>query len=93
HELKDLQIQLSMMVQLLQYWIILKLNFGCIIGSTLSTESTRVSIYEDIHQVVDMIKSCNAIASQIPIPKFPPYVIAIIANQGKKTARAPTFIT
>ncbi|CAG8838703.1 2525_t:CDS:2, partial [Gigaspora margarita] len=27
--------------------------------------STRVSIYEDIHQVVDMIKSCNAIASQV----------------------------
>ncbi|CAG8847137.1 24090_t:CDS:2, partial [Gigaspora margarita] len=39
--------------------------FGCIVGSILSTESTRVSTYEDIHQVVDMIKSRNAIASQV----------------------------
>ncbi|CAG8775030.1 7779_t:CDS:2, partial [Gigaspora rosea] len=46
-----------------------------------------------VHQIVDIIKSHNAIASQvhvcllqIPFPKFPPCVIALIANQGKETA-------
>ncbi|CAG8717288.1 37789_t:CDS:2 [Gigaspora margarita] len=38
---------------------------GCVVGSTLSTELTRVSTHEDIYQIVDMIKSHNAIASQV----------------------------
>ncbi|CAG8470542.1 8794_t:CDS:2 [Dentiscutata erythropus] len=58
--------------------------FSCIVGSVLSTESTKVSIYEDVYQIVDIIKSHNTIASQIPLPKFPPRIIAMIANQGKK---------
>ncbi|CAG8739242.1 9490_t:CDS:2, partial [Gigaspora rosea] len=69
------------------------LLLGCVVGSTLSTELTRVSIHEDIYQIVDMIKSHNAIASQvrvyllqIPIPKFLPCVIAMIANKEKETA-------
>ncbi|CAG8602206.1 26999_t:CDS:2 [Dentiscutata erythropus] len=41
--------------------------FGCIVGSMLLTESTRVFIYEDVHQIVDMIKSRNAIASQVHV--------------------------
>ncbi|CAG8785689.1 15901_t:CDS:2 [Cetraspora pellucida] len=60
--------------------------YGCIVGSTLSTESTRVSSYEDIYQIIDTIKSHNAIASQIPFSKFSPCVIAMIANKGKEIA-------
>ncbi|CAG8855204.1 9611_t:CDS:2, partial [Gigaspora margarita] len=41
--------------------------YGCIVGSTLSTKLTKVSLYEDIYQIVDMIKSYNAIASQVRI--------------------------
>ncbi|CAG8800605.1 13865_t:CDS:2 [Gigaspora margarita] len=41
--------------------------FGCVVGSTLLTELTRVSTYKDIYQIVDMIKSHNAIASQVHV--------------------------
>ncbi|CAG8794298.1 12322_t:CDS:2, partial [Dentiscutata erythropus] len=39
--------------------------YSCIVGSTLSTESTKVSSYEDIYQIIDTIKLHNAIASQV----------------------------
>ncbi|CAG8559008.1 22567_t:CDS:2, partial [Gigaspora rosea] len=41
--------------------------YGYIVGSTLSTELTKVSSYEDIYQIVNTIKSQNAIASQVRI--------------------------
>ncbi|CAG8746297.1 16088_t:CDS:2, partial [Racocetra persica] len=60
------------------------LLLDCVVGSTLSTELTKVFTYEDIYQIVDMIKSHNAIASQILVPKFLPSIIAMIANQRKE---------
>ncbi|CAG8851332.1 18695_t:CDS:1, partial [Gigaspora margarita] len=41
--------------------------FGCVVGSTLLTELTKVSTYEDVYRIVDMIKSHNAIASQVRV--------------------------
>ncbi|CAG8840103.1 37798_t:CDS:2, partial [Gigaspora margarita] len=41
--------------------------YSCIVSLTLSTELTKVSSYKDIYQIVDMIKSHNAIASQVRI--------------------------
>ncbi|GBC53360.2 hypothetical protein GLOIN_2v1772310 [Rhizophagus irregularis DAOM 181602=DAOM 197198] len=62
---------------------------GCIVGSTLSTEQTKINKYEDIQPIINNIKTKKAIAKdvrayilQIPLPNFPPVVIALIANNG-----------
>ncbi|CAB4482434.1 unnamed protein product [Rhizophagus irregularis] len=62
---------------------------GCIVGSTLSTEQTKINKYEDIQPIINNIKTKKAIAKdvrayilQIPLLNFPPVVIALIANNG-----------
>ncbi|CAG8833038.1 45888_t:CDS:2, partial [Gigaspora margarita] len=39
--------------------------YGCIVGSIFLIEKTKVFSYKNIYQIVDTIKSCNAIASQV----------------------------
>ncbi|CAG8737189.1 36408_t:CDS:2, partial [Gigaspora margarita] len=39
--------------------------YSCIVGSTFLIELTKVSLYEDIYQIIDTIKLYNAIASQV----------------------------
>ncbi|CAG8825029.1 32712_t:CDS:1, partial [Gigaspora margarita] len=41
--------------------------YGCIVSLILSTKLTQVSSYKDIYQIVDTIKSYNAIAFQVSI--------------------------
>ncbi|PKC03253.1 hypothetical protein RhiirA5_424034 [Rhizophagus irregularis] len=60
---------------------------GCIVGSTLLVEQTKINAYEDIQPIINDIKIKKAIAKdvrayilQIPLPNFPPVVIALIAN-------------
>jgi len=40
-------------------------NLGCIIGSTLSTEETKVNIYNDIPRIINKIKLENGIAKSV----------------------------
>ncbi|CAB4402243.1 unnamed protein product [Rhizophagus irregularis] len=68
-------------------------NLGCIIGSVLSKEETIVNVYNDIPKVINNVKSENGIAKnvrayilQIPLPAFPPIIIALIPNKGADTA-------
>ncbi|CAG8806237.1 37940_t:CDS:2 [Gigaspora margarita] len=69
-------------------------TLGCIIGSVLSKEETHISIYSDISNIIANIKSSNGVAKavrtyllQIPLPKFPPVVIALIPNKESDTTR------
>ncbi|CAG8693190.1 4836_t:CDS:2, partial [Dentiscutata erythropus] len=41
--------------------------YSCVVGLTLSIEKTKVFSYEDIYQIVDTIKSYNAIVSQVHV--------------------------
>ncbi|EXX58814.1 hypothetical protein RirG_194570 [Rhizophagus irregularis DAOM 197198w] len=66
---------------------------GCIIGSTLSKEETIINVYSDIPSTINKIKEENAIAKdvrayilQIPLPKFPPVIVALIPNKGSDSA-------
>ncbi|CAB4419418.1 unnamed protein product [Rhizophagus irregularis] len=68
-------------------------TLGCIVGSVLSNEDTKVNVYNDIPNIINQIKNQNAIAKdvrayvlQVPLPKFPPVVIALIPNTGSDTA-------
>ncbi|GBC00434.1 hypothetical protein RclHR1_38560001 [Rhizophagus clarus] len=69
-------------------------TLGCIIGSVLSKEETIINTYSDIPNVINKIKSERAIAKdvrayilQIPLPKFPPIVIALIPNKGNDNSK------
>ncbi|RGB43844.1 hypothetical protein C1646_749258 [Rhizophagus diaphanus] len=62
---------------------------GCIVGSTLSIEEIKINAYKDIPIIINDIKIKKAIANdmcayilQVPLPNFPPVVIALIANTG-----------
>ncbi|RGB36571.1 hypothetical protein C1646_757962, partial [Rhizophagus diaphanus] len=53
-------------------------TLGCIVGSVLSNEDTKVNVYNDIPNIINQIKNQNAIAKdvrayvlQVPLPKFP----------------------
>ncbi|RHZ57120.1 hypothetical protein Glove_393g19 [Diversispora epigaea] len=68
-------------------------QLGCIIGSTLSQEETKINAYSDIPKVIQLIKDKNGIANyvrvyilQVPLPKFPPVIIALIPNNGRDSA-------
>ncbi|CAG8848498.1 4590_t:CDS:2, partial [Gigaspora margarita] len=67
---------------------------GCIIGSILLKEETCINIYSDIPNVITKIKLSNGIAKairayilQIPLPRFPLVVIALIPNKGSDTIK------
>ncbi|CAG8591423.1 21301_t:CDS:2 [Gigaspora rosea] len=51
-------------------------NLGCIVGSVLSNEKTKVNIYNDILRIINKIKEENRIAK----------TIALIPNNGTDTA-------
>ncbi|PKC72713.1 hypothetical protein RhiirA1_389574 [Rhizophagus irregularis] len=64
-------------------------QFGCIVESTFNNNETKISDYDQINQIINEIKSKKAFASsvqvyilQVPLPKFPPVVIALILNNG-----------
>ncbi|UZO29193.1 uncharacterized protein OCT59_022679 [Rhizophagus irregularis] len=64
-------------------------ELGCIVGSTLSFDSTNVITYDDIHLKIKEIQDNKAIASQvrcvvlkIPISRIPPVVIALLPTKG-----------
>ncbi|CAB4438552.1 unnamed protein product [Rhizophagus irregularis] len=64
-------------------------GLGCIVGSTFSIEETKINAYKDIPIIINNIKIKKAIANdmrtyilQVPLPDFPPVVIALIANTG-----------
>ena len=40
-------------------------EFGTIMGSVLSFDQTKVSIYEDIHTTMKLIRENDAVANQI----------------------------
>ncbi|RIB05663.1 hypothetical protein C2G38_2219046 [Gigaspora rosea] len=68
-------------------------NLECIIGSVLSNKETKVNIYSDIPRIINKIKAEDRIAKsvhayllQVPLPAFPPIVIALIPNNGSDTA-------
>ncbi|RHZ79686.1 hypothetical protein Glove_142g4 [Diversispora epigaea] len=68
-------------------------QLGCIIDSTLSQEETKINAYSDIPKVIQLIKDKNGIANyvrvyilQVPLPKFPPVIIALIPNNGRDSA-------
>ncbi|RHZ90226.1 hypothetical protein Glove_2g65 [Diversispora epigaea] len=68
-------------------------QLGCIIGSILSQEETKINAYSDIPKVIQLIKDKNGIANyvrvyilQVPLPKFPPVIIALIPNNGRDSA-------
>ncbi|GES74758.1 hypothetical protein GLOIN_2v1772310 [Rhizophagus clarus] len=68
-------------------------QLGCIVGSTLPNDQTKVNVYGDIPKIINNIKNQMAIAKdvrayilQVPSPKFPPVVIALIPNNLKDTA-------
>ncbi|RHZ88487.1 hypothetical protein Glove_22g143 [Diversispora epigaea] len=68
-------------------------QLGCVIGSTLSQEETKINIYNDIPKIIQSIKNKKEIANyvrvyilQVPLPKFPPVIIALISNNGKDSA-------
>ncbi|RHZ46483.1 hypothetical protein Glove_620g12 [Diversispora epigaea] len=68
-------------------------RLGCIIGSILSNEETKIQEYNDIPRIINSIKDKKAIANyvrvyilQIPLPKFSPVIIALIPNNGKDSA-------
>ncbi|CAB4434731.1 unnamed protein product [Rhizophagus irregularis] len=70
---------------------------GCIIGSTLPIEQTKINTYEDIQPIINDIKTKKAIAKdvrayilQIPLPNFSPVIIALIANDGSDNASTIT---
>ncbi|RHZ83152.1 hypothetical protein Glove_99g217 [Diversispora epigaea] len=70
-------------------------QLGCIVGSILSNEETKIQAYDDIPRIINSIKDKKAIANyvrvyilQIPLPKFPPIIIALIPNNGKDSADA-----
>ncbi|CAB4441869.1 unnamed protein product [Rhizophagus irregularis] len=70
---------------------------GCIIRSTLPIEQTKINIYENIQPIINDIKTKKAIAKdvrayilQIPLPNFPPVIIALIANDGSDNASTIT---
>ncbi|RIA87788.1 hypothetical protein C1645_877805 [Glomus cerebriforme] len=54
-------------------------QLGCIVGSTLPYDQTKVNTYSDISNVCAYIL-------QVPLPKFSPVVIALIPNTLKDTA-------
>ncbi|EXX60238.1 hypothetical protein RirG_181750 [Rhizophagus irregularis DAOM 197198w] len=63
------------------------LQMGCIIGSTFSVNETSIETYNDIPLVINKIKENNSIAKyvrvyilQVPLPKFPPVIIALLPN-------------
>ncbi|RGB36636.1 hypothetical protein C1646_757851 [Rhizophagus diaphanus] len=69
-------------------------TFGYIVGSVLSKEETTINVYSDIPNIINKIKSKKAIAKdvcvyilQIPLPKFPPIVIALIPNKGNDNSK------
>ncbi|EXX78932.1 hypothetical protein RirG_010490 [Rhizophagus irregularis DAOM 197198w] len=69
-------------------------TLGCIVGSVLSKEETTINVYSDIPNIINKIKSEKAIAKdvrvyilQIPLPKFPPVVIALIPNKGNDNSK------
>ncbi|CAG8788506.1 42886_t:CDS:2, partial [Gigaspora margarita] len=57
-------------------------NLGCIIESVLSNEETKINIYSDISRIINKIKTEDRIAKSVPLPAFPPIVIALIPNNG-----------
>ncbi|POG77253.1 hypothetical protein GLOIN_2v1747656 [Rhizophagus irregularis DAOM 181602=DAOM 197198] len=64
-------------------------QMGCIIGSTFSVNETSIKTYNDIPLVINKIKENNSIAKyvrvyilQVPLPKFPPVIIALLPNNG-----------
>ncbi|EXX73794.1 hypothetical protein RirG_057140 [Rhizophagus irregularis DAOM 197198w] len=65
-------------------------GLGCIVGSTLSIEETKINAYKDIPIIINDIKIKKTIANDVrayilqvvPLPNFPPVVIALIANTG-----------
>ncbi|GBB98477.1 hypothetical protein RclHR1_03240002 [Rhizophagus clarus] len=72
----------------------------CIVGSTLSFDSTNVITYDDIHLKIKEIQDNKAIASQvrcivlkIPISRIPPVVIALLLTKGdSKTQEIYTIL-
>ena len=40
-------------------------TLGCIIGSTLSNDNTKIDIYSDIPRIINKIKEKNAIAKDV----------------------------
>ncbi|CAB4433755.1 unnamed protein product [Rhizophagus irregularis] len=70
-------------------------NLGCIIGSVFSKKEAEINTYNDIPRIINKIKLENGMAKnvrayilQIPLPAFPPVVIALIPNKGTETANA-----
>ncbi|RHZ77336.1 hypothetical protein Glove_180g43 [Diversispora epigaea] len=68
-------------------------RLGCIIGSILSNEKTKIQEYNDISRIINSIKDKKAIVNyvrvyilQIPLSKFSPVIIALIPNNGKDSA-------
>ncbi|RHZ80535.1 hypothetical protein Glove_134g157 [Diversispora epigaea] len=70
-------------------------QLGCIVGSILSNEETKIQAYDDIPRIINSIKDKKAIVNyvrvyilQILLPKFSPIIIALIPNNGKDFADA-----
>ncbi|CAG8748065.1 5056_t:CDS:2, partial [Racocetra fulgida] len=61
-----------------------ELNY--IAGSILSHSETTIEILEDIHPKIDYILKNNAIATQIPIEKVLPVMIAMLPMKGNENA-------
>ncbi|CAG8472868.1 12759_t:CDS:10, partial [Racocetra persica] len=64
-------------------------RMGCIIGFTFSNHKTNIKTYDDISVTINKIKENNAIAKyvrvyilQVPLPKFPSVIIALLSNLG-----------
>ncbi|PKB97069.1 hypothetical protein RhiirA5_279367 [Rhizophagus irregularis] len=60
-------------------------NLGCIVGSTLDRNDCKIETYDDIYKKISDIKQRNAIAKyvrvyvlQVPLPRFPPVIVALI---------------
>ncbi|CAG8584460.1 5235_t:CDS:2, partial [Gigaspora rosea] len=65
-------------------------SLGCIVGSTLNQNDCIIKTYEDIYNKVSNIKQENAIAKyvrvyvlQVPLPKFPPVIVALISTRNE----------
>ncbi|PKY48484.1 hypothetical protein RhiirA4_422203 [Rhizophagus irregularis] len=64
-------------------------NLGCIVGSTLNRDDCKIKTYDDIYDKTFNIKQENAIAKyvriyvlQVPLPKFPPVIVALIPTKN-----------
>ncbi|CAG8822923.1 5389_t:CDS:2, partial [Gigaspora margarita] len=62
-------------------------SLGCIVGSTLNQNDCIIKTYDDIYDKVSNKKQKNAIAKyvrvyvlQVPLPKFPSVIVALIPN-------------